>query len=162
MINDFLLASKYRKLEILIIFLVGNENDCKLGYILYDVLRMKDKSDISTDIYNSLHSVLKVKLDNTEELIKDEEEKLIKISSDEISYERRINMLNISNNIKSKAIEKLKATKNNFQGDNKAISWLDGFLQIPFGIYCENEIMSFKKKYVEKLKNTYPSIIQDN
>ena len=59
----------------------------------------------------------------------------------DLSYERRINLLKVPDNIKDKAIEKLKSMKGNFQGDNKAQSWLDGFLKIPFGIYKENTLI---------------------
>ena len=162
MINEFLLSSKSRKIEILTLFLVGNTYDSKLGYLLYDILKMKDKSGITTEVYNSLHSSLKVKLDCTDTIMKEEEAKILKFSDDDISYERRINMLNVCDNIKNKAIEKLKATKNNFQGDNKAQTWLDGFFKIPFGIYCENDIICFKKTYIEELINTYPDIVSTN
>jgi len=162
MINEFLLSSKSRKIEILTLFLVGNTYDCKLGFLLYDILKMKDKSDITKEIYSSLHVSLKIKLDCTETMIKEDEENILKYTGDELSYERRINMLIVSDNIKNKAIEKLKVTKNNFQGDNKAQTWLDGFFKIPFGIYCDNQIMSFKKTYIDEIKRVYPNIISIN
>ena len=151
LINDFLLASKYRKLEMLILLLCGNENDCKLGYMLYDILKIKDKKDIISDIYNSLPMYFKVKLDETEIRVKDEEEKILKYNVGELSYERRINLLNVSIDIKEKAIEKLKSLKSNFQGDNKAQSWLDGFLKIPFGTYCQNKLLDYKKNIITRL-----------
>lgn len=154
LINDFLLASKYRKLEMLILLLCGNDSDCKLGYMLYDILKIKDKKDIISDIYNSLPMYFKVKLDETETIVKDEEEKILKCNIGELSYERRINLLNVSLDIKEKAIDKLKSLKSNFQGDNKAQSWLDGFLKIPFGIYCQNKLMDYKKNIISKLNKS--------
>jgi ATP-dependent Lon protease len=150
LINDFLLASKIRKLELLTIFLCGNTNDSKLGYLLYDILRMKDKKDILSEIYNALPILFKAKLDETETILVDEEEKMMKNHLGELSYERRINLLKITNDVKDKAIDKLKSMKNNIQGDNKAQSWLDGFLKIPFGVYRNNKIMTFKKNLNEK------------
>ena len=38
LINEFLLASKYRKVDILTLLLMSNEDDQKLAYVLYDVL----------------------------------------------------------------------------------------------------------------------------
>jgi ATP-dependent Lon protease len=149
LINDFLLASKFRKYEILVILL---SNDTKVGFLLFDILKLKDKSGISSELYNSLHSSLKIKLDNIEKLINEEDEL---ISIEDISYERRINIMNISNQLKYKAFDKLKAFKNNSQGDNKAQSWLDGFLKIPFGVYRENQIMTFKNTFIEEIKNKY-------
>jgi ATP-dependent Lon protease len=150
-INDFLLASKYRKLEILIAFLCGDLNDNKLSFILYDILRMKDKKDVLMDVYNALPTIFKVKLDETEVYVNKDEENLLKNHMGDLSYERRINLLKVPDNIKDKAIEKLKSMKGNFQGDNKAQSWLDGFLKIPFGIYKENSLMNYKKEQIKKL-----------
>ncbi len=152
-INEFLISSKMRKLDILTVFLCGNEYDNKMAFLLYDILRMKDKKDIISDIYNALPLILKTKLDNIEPMINNEEEKLVKNHVGELSYERRINMLNVSSDIKDKAIEKLKSMKNNFQGDNKAQSWLDGFLKLPFGSYRDNNIMNFRKNFIEKLNS---------
>jgi ATP-dependent Lon protease len=151
LINDFLLASKYRKLEILICFMCGDENDLKVGYILYDILKMKDKKDVVSDIYQSIPTHFKIKLDETGAVVNNEEENLIKNHMGDLSYERRINMLKVPDTIKDKAIEKLKSMKGNFQGDNKAQSWLDGFLKIPFGIYRENHLMNYKKNQIKKL-----------
>ncbi len=159
-IDDFLLASKYRKLEIIITLLCGDTNDCKLSYLLYDILRMKDKKDISIEIYNSLPTIFKIKLDETENSISEEEESLIKNHIGELSYERRINMMNTTHLVKDKAIEKLKALKTNFQGDSKAQSWLDGLLKIPFNSYCENRLMNFKKNFLTKIDEPITSCEQ--
>ena len=149
LINDFLLASKFRKIEILILLLSGSIQDNKIGFILYDILKIKDKTEISVEIYNSLPSCLKLKFDLIQTIINKEEENIIKGSLDDLSYERRINMLDVNINIKNKAIEKLKSFKNNYQGDNKAQTWIDGFLKIPFGIYKDNEIINFKKTFLD-------------
>ncbi len=157
LISEFMFSNKFRRYEFILCFLSGNEYDRKMGYLLYDILRMKDKREHSTDIYMSLPTHFKILLDNVEKIVDDEEDKLIKYNTGDLSYERRINMLRISDSIKDKAIEKLKSMKNNFQGDNKSQSWLDGFLKIPFGIYKNNKIMDFKKNFIKninKLENT--------
>ncbi len=153
LINEFLLASKYRKLDILTLFLCGNQNDIKLAYILYDILKMKDKKDILIDVYNAIPAIFKIKLDEAEIYVNKDEENLIKNHMGDLSYERRINLLKVPDNIKDKAIEKLKSMKGNFQGDNKAQSWLDGFLKIPFGCYKENSLMNYKKNTIKTLGN---------
>ncbi len=153
LISEFLFSNKYRKYEILLCFLSSEEYDKKFAYLLYDVLRMKDKKDISNEIYNSLPTYFKVLLDEVEKTVVSEEENLTKNHVGDLSYERRINMLKIPNSIKDKAIEKLKSMKGNFQGDNKSQSWLDGFLKIPFGIYKNNKIMDFKKNFIKNLEN---------
>lgn len=159
LINEFLLASKYRKIDILTLFLISNEEDQKLGYILFDIFKSKDKKNIAIEIYNALHYSIRKKLDIAKINIEMEEKELINFSESDIPYERRINLLQTSIEIKSKAMDKLKVIKNNFQGDSKAQNWLDGLLKIPFNIYNENNIISFKKNFKKKLN---VDLISDN
>jgi len=151
LINEFLLASKYRKIDILTLLLMSNNDDQQVAYILFDVFKNKDKKDISTEIYNSLHYSIRFILDETRNKIDKEEENISKITENDIPYERRINLLKSSDDVKAKAMEKLKAMKSSFQGDAKAQSWLDGLLKIPFGEYNQNEIISFKSNFINKL-----------
>ena len=157
LINEFLLASKYRKIDILSLLLMSDIENQKLGYILYDVLKTKDKKGVAVEIYNSLHYSLRALLDSAEKKVQEEEEKLSKLNSSDIPYERRINLMKADESVKSKAMEKYKSMKSNFQGDNKAQAWLDGVLKIPFGVYKENPIMSFKNNFADKMKSKYPN-----
>ena len=152
LINEFLLASKYRKIDILTLLLMSNVDDQQLAYILYDIFKTKDKKDMSSEIYNSLHYSIRYILDETKLRIETKEENL-KINDSDISYEHRINLLKTSEDVKVKAFEKLKAMKSSFQGDAKAQSWIDGLLKIPFGVYNQNEIISFKSNFINKLNN---------
>ena len=43
--------------------------------------------------------------------------------------------MKVSNDIKIKALDKLKTFKSNPQHDGKGAAWLDGLLKIPFGKY---------------------------
>ena len=162
LINEFLLASKNRKIDIISILLLGSETDNKLAYVLFDILKIKDKKGISKEIYNSLHYNHRIYLDNSGNQLNKEESEILKLSSSDISYERRINLMNTNESVKSKAIEKLKALKNNFQGDTKAQSWLDGLLQLPFGVYKENSIMNFKENFVNKINKDFFSFDEIN
>ena len=69
---------------------------------------------------------------NAKTKIEKEENDLSKFSDSDLPYERRINLMKVSDDVKSKAMEKLKSIKSSFQGDNKAQHWLDGLLKIPF------------------------------
>ena len=151
LINEFLLGSKLRKIDILTLFLISTEDDQKLAAMLFDVFKSKDKKNLSIEIYNSLHYSIRVKIDIAKLLIENEESELISITESDISYEKRILLLNTNQEVKSKAMDKLKLIKTNFQGDSKAQAWLDGLLKIPFNIYNENEIITFKKKFIKKL-----------
>jgi AAA+ superfamily predicted ATPase len=149
-LNDFIIASNYKKMDMILSCLCGDNNDAKLGYLMYDLLKMKDNNFM--EIYNLFPLCFKVKLDETEQIISKEDSSLIKNYIGELSYERRINMLDVPDYIKDKAIEKLKSMKT-LQGDNKAASWLDGFLKLPFGIFCENKIINFKNNFIKKISN---------
>ena len=108
---------------------------------------IKDKKNITSDILNAIPIKLRNNLDvGKEELLKSEKD-LMNIDVSDISYERRISLLHTSDNIKSKAVSKLKSIKNNMQGDSKAQDWLDGLLKIPFGVYKTNSIIDFKKNF---------------
>jgi hypothetical protein len=151
LINEFLLGSKYRKIDILTLFLFSNEDDQKIAYILFDIFKSKDKKNITVDIYNALHHTIRKKLDIAKLNVENDEKELNNVSESDISYEKKISLLEISYDIKIKAMDKLRSIKNNFQGDSKAQNWLDGLLKIPFNIYNENEIISFKKNFINKL-----------
>ena len=158
LINEFLLASKYRKIDILTLLLMSNEDDQRLAYVLYDVLKSKDKKNQANEIYESLHYSIRELLESSEQLVTEDEEKLQKISSSDIPYERRISLMKTDEEVKGKAMEKLKSMKNSFQGDNKAQSWLDGLLKVPFGTVSKNEVLDFKSEFLEGLKVKNPDI----
>ena len=163
LINEFLLASKYRKIDILTLLLMSNEDDMKVAYILFDVFKMKDKKDVSTDVYQALHYSIREKLDITKVKTEKEENELMKITESDIPYERKISMMKTNDDIKAKAMEKLKSMKTNFQGDSKAQSWLDGLLKIPFNTFSENEIISYKNMLISKIKENHNiSLFSDN
>ena len=157
LINEFLLASKYRKVDILTLLLMSNEDDMKLAYVLYDVLKSKDKKNIAGEIYESLHYSIRELLESSQKLVEEDEEKLDKLSSSDIPYERRIAMMKADEDVKTKAMEKLKSMKTSFQGDNKAQAWLDGLLKIPFGQFSKNDVLDFKGEFIQKLKGQYPN-----
>lgn len=159
LINEFLLASKFRKIDMLSLLLMSNIDDKQVAFILFDIFKNKDKKDISTDIYNSLHTTIRFSLDDTKNKIESKEDELMNITESEIPYEHRINLLKTNDDVKIKAMEKLKSIKSSFQGDAKSQAWLDGLLKIPFNKFNENEIISFKSNFIKKINN---NLFSDN
>ena len=151
LINEFMMASTNRKIDILTLLLMSNEDDQQLAFIIFDIFKTQDKKDVSTEIYNGLHHSIRELLDISKKIIETNEKELSKITENDIPYERRISLLNTTDDVKAKAMEKLKAMKTNFQGDSKAQAWLDGLLKIPFGIFSQNEIINFKEEFKNKL-----------
>jgi ATP-dependent Lon protease len=165
LINEFLLASKYRKIDILTLLLISNDDDQKLACVLFDVFRSKDKKDVSSEIYYSLHYTIRDFLDISKALLEKEENDLQNFTESDLPYERRINMMKADNDVKAKAMEKLKTMKSSFQGDSKSQHWLDGLLKIPFNTYKENSIISFKENFIKKIKeveNNNIKLFSDN
>jgi ATP-dependent Lon protease len=158
LINEFLMSSKSRKIDILTYLMMNDEDSKKLGHILFDVLQTKDDSGMINDIYLSLHYSIREELDKCKIEFKENETKIKKMTDSDIPYEKRIIAMKTSDDVKVKAMEKLKALKNNLQGDNKAQQWLDGLLKIPFGVYKENPILSFKSKFEKKINEKYPDV----
>jgi hypothetical protein len=153
LINEFLLASKYRKIDILTLLLMSNEDDQKLAYIVFDIFKSKDKKEIANEIYSSLHHSIRELLDISKNKVEKEENDLIKMNESDIPYERRISMLKTDDDVKAKAMDKLKSIKSSLQGDSKAQHWLDGLLKLPFNTFKENDIISFKENFIKKINS---------
>ena len=70
--------------------------------------------------------------------------------------EQQILLLNVNDNVKERAMQKLREVKSKSEeSGGKAKQYLDGLLKIPFGIYKQEEI--FKK--VEYIKDNYYNLI---
>lgn len=153
-VTGFMVSSKHRKNEILTLLLIGSQDDQKIAYILFESLKKKNKQ-LSNEIFHSLHHYVRELLDKAENDFREDEQELNRMVNVDIPYEQRINVINSSDSVKAKAMEKLKSMKNNMSGDNKAQTWLDGLLKIPFGVYSENDILSFKNNFIVKVNEKY-------
>ena len=140
--------------EILTILILSDARSAGLASLLYDVLLKKDDATKAKQLYLSLHISVQKLFDVAFEDFNKEVKKLKNITEEDIPYEKRITMLNTTDLIKGKAMEKLKSMNSgglfSGSGDNKVQSWLDGFLKIPFGIYKENPIIRFVNEFIEK------------
>jgi ATP-dependent Lon protease len=156
LVNEFVLASKYKKIDILTLLLMSNNENKKLAYVLFDILQTKDQSNMAEEIYMGLHHSIRDELDIAKIEFKEVEKQLKKLTESDIPYEKRIALMDVDEDIKGKAMEKLKSIKSSFQGDGKAQSYLDGLLKIPFGIFKECPVICFKNNFSKKLKELYP------
>jgi len=157
LVNEFVLASKYKKIDILTLLLMSNNENKKLAYVLFDILQTKDQSNMAEEIYMGLHHSIRDELDVAKIEFKETEKQLKKLTESDIPYEKRIALMEVDEDIKTKAMEKLKSIKSSFQGDGKAQSYLDGLLKIPFGQFKECPVICFKNNFAKKLKEIYPA-----
>jgi ATP-dependent Lon protease len=157
LVNEFVLASKYKKIDILTLLLMSNNENKKLAYVLFDILQTKDQSNMAEEIYMGLHHSIRDELDVAKIEFKETEKQLKKLTESDIPYEKRIALMEVEEDIKGKAMEKLKSIKSSFQGDGKAQSYLDGLLKIPFGVFKECPVINFRGDFAKKLKEIYPA-----
>lgn len=149
-------ANFEKQRNILTVLILSDIKSAGLASLLYDVLLKKDDPNKAKQLYLSLNISIQKLFDIALEDFNKEVQKLKNITEEDISYDKRITMLNTTDNIKSKGMDKLKAISGGGifgggSGDNKAQQWLDGFLKIPFGIYRKNPIISYISDFGESL-----------
>merc|ERR1711871_1920676 len=109
LVNEFVLASKYRKIDILTLLLMSNNDNKKLAYVLFDILQTKDQSNMAEEIYLGLHHSIRDELDTAKIDFKESEKSLKKLTESDIPYEKRITLMDVGEDVKAKAMEKLKS-----------------------------------------------------
>ncbi|MHC5181556.1 MAG: hypothetical protein ACYSOW_06780, partial [Planctomycetota bacterium] len=152
-VNEFLNSDLYVQRNILINLLVkSNDNEYQyMSYLLYDLLSNDNQSSIDTIeqtmLYDSLPWHCKVYFKNAMKQTISYTNQLCNYDETKIPLEQQICLMKASNNIKEKAMVKLKEIKAKSEDTgSKARHYLDGLLKIPFGIYKEEYILSIKKE----------------
>jgi ATP-dependent Lon protease len=159
LVQEFIGSELFTQRTILIQLLLNNHKQefQYIAYLLYDLLSNdNDTSNDSNDqkiIYNSLPW-------NCKKFFKDAMCKTIEYTSNlsnfdnnKIPLEQQICLMKVDNNIKEKAMQKLKEIKSKSEDSgSKARQYLDGLLKIPFGIYKE-EFILHKKVEINELFN---------
>jgi len=162
-VKKFLELDNYYKRDMLInLLLSGNDEEILyVCYLLYDLIiaNSVDSNDKNEQkhIYNSLpwkikeyfKDVIKYTIKYTSDLIQ-------KYDVNKITLEQQIYLLKANDNIKEKAMAKLKEIKGNTNENGmKAKQYLEGLIKIPFGIYREEPIL-------KKIKNINATFIKIN
>jgi len=156
LIKEFIKSNIEKQRKIIIFFLISDEESQFTAHIIFDLIADKtflyDSQYLSDILYNSLHwkiqKVFKVSYENFE----NSKRKLENISINDVPYESRILSLKTTDNIKSKAMEKLKEINDSKDNSIKAQQWLDGFLKIPFNIYKKEHIIDFFKNFQNRIE----------
>lgn len=144
----------------LINLLINNrDNEVQyITYLLYDLITLGATSDANEQmiLYESFPSKIK-------EYFKDAMKHTLNYTQDmnkkydlsRITIEQQIYILKVPDNIKEKAMVKLKEIKGKSdESGAKAKQFLEGLLKIPFDNYREEPILQISKKLNEKFKNT--------
>jgi ATP-dependent Lon protease len=139
-----------------------------IAYMLYD-LTVVDDSDSSDQIsmFDSFHWKTKLLFKDTmKHTIKHTQFLSAKYDVNKITLEQRIHLLRVPDNVKEKAMNKLKEVKNKSdESGSKAKQYLEGLIKIPFNIFKEEPILKITKrlnitffKNLKTIRNEFPDI----
>ena len=162
--KEFLCNEMYLQRKTLIQLLFNN-NDSELQYLanmLYDLLNDENNNNQNI-LYNSLPSSIKC-------LLKESTKKCINFTKGfnkniEIPLEQQICLMKVNDNIKEKALSKLREI--NAKSDDsgiKAKQYLDGLLKIPFKNFKEEPILKIicdNKRYFNDIYNYLKDIDEE-
>ena len=155
LLQTFSTSSFDKQRDILTILIISDTKSSILASLLYDILLKKDDPFNAKILYLSLHKFIQNKFDFAFNNFNENVDKIKNMTLDDISYEKRISLLDTTDFNKSKAIDKLKMNNGGSlfgSSDNKSQTWLDGFLKIPFNSYKTNKIFNFINNYKNTLK----------
>ena len=168
LVKQFLISDIYKQYEYIKYLTLdkSDDNSNYIAYLLYDLLKSNnsvayDKSKAAT-IFDSLDWTVQKSIKNSDKTVNKITNKLENFNETNIPYEKRIVLMKVSQNVKSKAFNKLKELKNSKNGESnsKAQQYVDGLLKIPFGSYKEPSILKNKKNSIFKIINHKRTILE--
>ena len=146
-VEEFLKAKTKRQYNMLTLLLLDDATHEHAKGIIATM--MSQHSEQLTALYRILHWSVQNIFDRVSKNV----DKSTDIGMDESSlpYETRIESIKCTESIKKRAREKLKEIKMARDGNDKATKYLDGLLQVPFGVYRKEKILRFLGEYRERL-----------
>lgn len=158
-IRVFLQSNLYTQHKIISLFLLDTIDSKFMAHIIFDMLYTDNGISSSIPngsiLYKNLHWTLQKNFKKTYNQLDEYKKKINKLTTEKIPYETKIIAVKASNEVKEKAIEKLKEFNSSKDGSisAKCAKYLDGFLKIPFGLYREECIITFLENFKNKLNN---------
>lgn len=149
-VEEFLKSKLKKQYTMLTLLLLDNSTHEHAKNIIGTLTTQS--SELLATLFRILHwSVQKIFSEVSKHIDKD-----IDIGMDEsvLPYETRIENMKCSEAIKRRAREKLKEIKGSRDGNDKATKYLDGLLQVPFGIYRKEKILRFMDEFRDRLDGT--------
>jgi ATP-dependent Lon protease len=161
-VKEFITDDIYTKRNTLITLLV-NSDSCEnqyLSYLLYDLLSNDSNGNIDTQeqtiLYDSFPWVIKEYFKNAMKKTIQYTNELSNFDINKIPLEQQICLLKAPDNVKEKAMMKLKEVKAKSEDSGtKARQYLDGLLKIPFGVYKKEPILSMMDKIKRQFKDLF-------
>jgi len=149
LVKDFVINDLFSKRNTIIQLLVQSVNyeNKYLAYLLYDLLSNDVNGNIDsheqTTLYDSFPWTIKQYFKDAMKKTIEYTNELSNFDINKIPLEQQICLLKATDNVKEKAMMKLKEVKAKSEDSgSKARQYLDGLLKIPFGVYTKEPIMS--------------------
>ena len=140
----------YKKRELLISLLADNENveNLYIAYLLYDLLPSTNDDFVmrheQVALLDSMPWSVKLAFKGAMNHTIEYTNKLNNINSSKIPFEQQICLLKVSDDIKEKAMNKLKEIKTKSEdAGSKAKHYLEGLLKIPFNKFISEPILNY-------------------
>ena len=159
--REFIHSSLFEQRNLILQLLIHSNNfEIQfIAYILFDILSLDEKSGNNTPeqdlLFDSLPWSIKLKFKNAMKQTIEYTNNIINYDlENNLPLEQRICLMRTSENVKEKAMTKLKELKAKSEDSgSKARQYIDGILKIPFGSYkrepiltiMENNALLFKK-----------------
>jgi endopeptidase La len=161
LVKNFIFKDIYERRTIIINLLLSTNNYLVASTLLESYnngigLIIRENDD---RIKNSIHYSLRKKLIESNNELEEKKSKLV--PELKIDYNTRLALLNISDKIKSKVLEKIKEISGNKESSSKAENYVDGFFKIPFNIYIKEDIFT-KCENSYNIINKFKNEINDN
>lgn len=158
----FMEMEVYMKCKMIMNLLLSKDPEINyICYLLYELLAL-DQEDLSvaTMLYDILPWKFKTKLDEMIKIsAKKSEDITKKYEVNQVSIEQQIYLMKAPENVKEKAMLKLKEIKGRpDEGSLKAKQYIEGLLKLPFGIYRQEPILK-KVKVFNKINNQIINVL---
>lgn len=164
-IKDFLAGDLFSKRLLIMQLLIHVDKfeNQYLAYLLYDILSNDTNGSVDTQeqviLFDSFPWIIK-------QYFRDAMKKTVQYTNDLLSFdiqkvpiEQQICLLNANDNVKEKAIQKLKEVKSKSEDSgSKARQFLDGLLKIPFNIFKKEPILLI----MNKIRSCFTLLIKNN
>jgi ATP-dependent Lon protease len=155
MVKEFISADLFTKRTTLIQLLINSDNyeNKYLAYLLYDLLSNDTNGNVDTQeqtiLFDSFPWPIKQYFRDAMKKTIQYTNELSNFDINKIPLEQQICLLKASDNVKEKAMIKLKEIKAKSEDSgSKARQYLDGLLKIPFNSYTKEPIMNLMENII--------------
>ncbi len=161
-VKEFIIDDMYNKRNTIIILLIksGNYENQYLAYLLYDLLSNDSNGNVDTQeqivLFDSFPWPIKQCFKQAMKKTIQYTNELSNFDINKIPLEQQICLLKANDNVKEKAMMKLKEVKAKSEDSgSKARQYLDGLLKIPFNVYKREPILHIMNTIRTQFKDIY-------